>query len=151
MSVEIDEACAVGTKTIHSCEDSLWTSCAEVSARIIANQCWSLKRHPSIVGCKKFGSLCFFSKSAVQSPCSEEAMKQLCSCAEGVCRSDGKTCAGILNWISGKRPRKSWFAPPALAAQGNSIRFISRRSKMFDMFFSCAATVYQTGGQIHRK
>ena len=38
----------------------LWTSDAEASARIIANQCWSLKRHLSIVGCQKFGSLWFF-------------------------------------------------------------------------------------------
>ena len=90
-----------------------------------------------------------FSKSAVQTPCSEEAMKQLFSCAEGVCQSDGKTCAGILNWISGKRPRKSWFAPPALAAQGNSICSVSRRDKC-STCFSYAATVYQTGGHIHQ-
>ena len=62
-------------------------------------------------------------------------MKQLFSDVEGVCQSDGKRCVRMFNWISEKRPRKSWFAPPALAAQGNSIRPVSRRSKMFDMFF----------------
>ena len=135
---------------MQTCEDSLWTSDAEASARIIAGQCWSLKRNPSIVGCRKFGSLFIWSKLAVQTPCSEEGMKQLFCCAEGIGRSGGKTCAGTLNWIHGKRPRKSCFAPSASAVQGNSTRPISRRDKLSTCCLY-AATVQQAGGHIHRE
>ena len=129
----------------------LWTSDAEVFredhrksmlvTQTPSQHCWMQEVRIAVL----------FSKSAVQTPCSEEVMKQLFSYAEGVCQSDGKTCVRILNWISGKATAEVIVCNRQhLPLKGTPYVLFQDEAKC-STCFSSAATIYQTEGHIHRE
>ena len=60
---------------------------------------------------------------------------------DGVGNHDAQKSEKLLGWLSEKRPRKAWFAPPVIASQNISTRCNVRIRQMFRKFFLRAAVV----------